>query len=81
MRRLHRALIHKVFLLREGWHAACHAAHMDIANPMYGIRRRRRVRFFVGGGALVMAALAVLAWRLGPALPVADRSSLWIDTV
>ncbi|HTV86633.1 MAG TPA: hypothetical protein VME63_14630 [Dyella sp.] len=54
---------------------------MDIANPMYGIRRRRRVRFFVGGGALVMAALAVLAWRLGPALPVADRSSLWIDTV
>ena len=54
---------------------------MDIANPLYGIRKRRRLRLMIGGGALAVAALAVLVWRLGPALPVADRGSLWIDTV
>ena len=54
---------------------------MDIANPIYGIRKRRRLKLMVGGGAAVVAALAVLVWRLGPALPVADRGSLWIDAV
>ena len=54
---------------------------MDIANPLYGIRKRRRLRLMIGGGVLAVAALAVLVWRLGPALPVADRGSLWIDTV
>ena len=54
---------------------------MDIANPLYGIRKRRRMRRMIGGGALAVTALAVLVWRLGPALPVADRGSLWIDTV
>jgi HlyD family secretion protein len=54
---------------------------MDIANPMYGIRKRRRLRFMTSGGVLVMAVLAVLVWRLGPALPIADRGSLWIDAV
>ncbi|RDS79241.1 HlyD family efflux transporter periplasmic adaptor subunit [Dyella monticola] len=54
---------------------------MDIANPIYGIRRRRRLRFTLGGGVLAVVALAILVWRLGPALPVADRSNLWIDTV
>ena len=54
---------------------------MDIANPMYGIRRRRRMKLMGGGAALAAVSLAVLAWRLGPALPVADRGSLWIDAV
>lgn len=54
---------------------------MDIANPSYGIRKRRRLRLVIGAAALGVAALAVLVWRLGPALPVADRGSLWIDTV
>ena len=54
---------------------------MDIANPTYGIRRRRRMQLMVGGAALVAAALAALVWRLGPALPAADRGSLWIDAV
>ena len=54
---------------------------MDIANPMIGIRKRRRLKLAVGGGVLAVAALAVLVWRLGPALPTAERSSLWIDTV
>jgi HlyD family secretion protein len=67
--------------LDAGWHAACHTWRMDIANPMYGIRKRRRLRFMTSGGVLVMAVLAVLVWRLGPALPIADRGSLWIDAV
>lgn len=54
---------------------------MDIANPMYGIRKRRRLKLMGGGAALAVAMLAVLVWRLGPALPTADRGSLWIDTV
>jgi len=54
---------------------------MDIANPIYGIRRRRRLRLTLGVSALAFVALAVVVWRLGPALPVADRSSVWIDTV
>src|SRR6185437_11467929 len=54
-------------VLGAGWHAACHASRMDIANPIYGIRKRRRLRLMVGGAAL--------------ALPAADRSSLWIDAV
>ncbi|MBD8871319.1 HlyD family efflux transporter periplasmic adaptor subunit [Rhodanobacter sp. DHB23] len=54
---------------------------MDIANPIYGIRKRRRLRLMAGGGVLAVAALAVLVWRLGPALPTADRGSLWIDAV
>ncbi|BFI97225.1 MAG: HlyD family efflux transporter periplasmic adaptor subunit [Rhodanobacter sp.] len=67
--------------MHAGWHAACHARCMDIANPLYGIRKRRRLRLMIGGGALAVAVLAVLLWRLGPALPVADRGSLWIDAV
>lgn len=54
---------------------------MDIANPLYGIRKRRRLKWMVGGGAAIVTALAVLLWRLGPALPVAESSSLWIDAV
>ena len=54
---------------------------MDIANPMLKIRKRRRLQWSVAGGALVLAALVVLVLRLGPALPTADRGSLWIDTV
>ncbi|MFK2877560.1 efflux RND transporter periplasmic adaptor subunit [Rhodanobacter hydrolyticus] len=54
---------------------------MDIANPMYGIRKRRRLRLMVAACASLVAVLAVLVWRLGPALPAADRGSLWIDAV
>jgi len=54
---------------------------MDIANPIYGIRKRRRLKLMLGGAVVAVAALAVLLWRLGPALPMADRNSLWIDAV
>ncbi|WP_254422828.1 HlyD family efflux transporter periplasmic adaptor subunit [Rhodanobacter sp. B05] len=35
----------------------------------------------MSAGAVVVAVLVVVLLRLGPALPRADRSSLWIDTV
>ncbi|MGA0586695.1 efflux RND transporter periplasmic adaptor subunit [Dyella sp. KRB-257] len=54
---------------------------MDIANPQFKIRRRRRLQWSIAGGAAVLVTIVVLLMRLGPALPVAERSSLWIDTV
>ncbi|WP_243047900.1 HlyD family efflux transporter periplasmic adaptor subunit [Dyella sp. RRB7] len=54
---------------------------MDIANPQLKLRRRRR-RWWLTAGALAATLLAALALaRLGPALPEAERGSLWIDTV
>jgi multidrug efflux pump subunit AcrA (membrane-fusion protein) len=54
---------------------------MDIANPMLKIRKRRRLQWAVAAGALALVALVALVLRLGPALPVAERGSLWIDAV
>ena len=54
---------------------------MDIANPMLKLRKRRRLQWSVAAAVLAVAALVLLVLRLGPALPVADRGSLWIDTV
>jgi len=54
---------------------------MDIANPMIGIRRRRRLQWSIAAAAMALVALVVLLLRLGPALPTADRGSLWIDSV
>ena len=54
---------------------------MDIANPQLKIRRRRRLQWSIAGGAAVLVGVVVLLVRLGPALPVAERASLWIDTV
>lgn len=54
---------------------------MDIANPQFKIRRRRRLQWSIAGGAAVLVGVVVVLVRLGPALPVAERASLWIDTV
>ena len=54
---------------------------MDIANPQLKIRRRRRLQWSIAGGAAVLVGVVVVLVRLGPALPVAERASLWIDTV
>lgn len=54
---------------------------MDMANPSLKIRKRRRLRVIVVAVVLVGAALVVLLWRLGPAMPRVDRSSAWVDTV
>jgi RND family efflux transporter MFP subunit len=54
---------------------------MDIANTALKLRKRRRLRWGIAAGALAVVALAIVILRLGPALPTADRSSLWIDAV
>jgi HlyD family secretion protein len=54
---------------------------MDIANPVFRQRRRRRRMMFAAGGGLLLVAIVISLMRLGPALPVLERSSLWIDTV
>lgn len=54
---------------------------MDIANPQFKLRRRRRLQWSIAGGAAALVTIVVLLMRLGPALPVAERASLWIDTV
>jgi RND family efflux transporter MFP subunit len=54
---------------------------MDIANPQFRLQRRRRRLWLAGAGATAVVALAIVLARLGPALPRAERASLWIDTV
>ena len=54
---------------------------MDIANPQFRLQRRRRRLWLAGAGATVVAMAAVALARLGPALPKAERASLWIDAV
>lgn len=54
---------------------------MDIANPQFRIRKRRRTWLMAGGAVLVVAAVVLVVVRLGPALPTVERSSVWIDTV
>jgi len=54
---------------------------MDIANPLAGQRKRRRKIITIVVAVLALAGIAVGAASLGPALPTAERSSLWIDAV
>jgi len=54
---------------------------MDMANPTLKLRKRRRRLLLAAALGALVAMLAVLLLRLGPALPRADRASLWIDTV
>jgi HlyD family secretion protein len=54
---------------------------MDIATPLVAQRKRRRKQVASGVAVLLLAGLAAGAASLGPALPTAERSSLWIDTV
>ena len=54
---------------------------MDIANTSLKLRKRRQLRWGLALGALAVGVLAIVIVRLGPALPVADRASLWIDAV
>ncbi|MGS0999448.1 efflux RND transporter periplasmic adaptor subunit [Rhodanobacter sp. UC4451_H18] len=52
-----------------------------MVNPTLKLRKRRRLRLIAIAVVVLVAALAALLLRLGPALPNAERSSLWIDTV
>ncbi|MBE1161335.1 efflux RND transporter periplasmic adaptor subunit [Dyella acidiphila] len=54
---------------------------MDIANPLYKVRKRRRQRLIAGASVAAVALIALLARQLDPALPQVERSGLWVDTV
>ena len=54
---------------------------MDIANPQLKLRRQRRRLWLAGAGVALAAVAAFALARLGPALPQAERASLWIDAV
>ncbi len=52
-----------------------------MANPTLKLRKRRRLRLLAAAAVVLVAMLVTVLLRLGPALPRADRASLWIDTV
>ncbi|RAP59571.1 HlyD family efflux transporter periplasmic adaptor subunit [Oleiagrimonas sp. MCCC 1A03011] len=54
---------------------------MDIANPKLKQRKKRKRLLLIGGSVLALAVVVSAAAWMGPALPSADRSSLWIGTV
>ena len=70
-----------VLYLAPGWHGPCHDKSMDIANPQLMVRKRRRRLWLIGSGVTALLVLAVGVASLGPALPDAERSSLWVDAV
>ena len=54
---------------------------MDIARPDLMQKKRRRMLLWSGAAVLVVAVLAVIIFRLKPAAPDVDRSTIWTDTV
>lgn len=63
------------------WHVACIYENMDIANTTLKLQKKRRFRLMAAGGAGLTIVAALLLWRMAPALPVAERTSQWVDTV
>jgi RND family efflux transporter MFP subunit len=54
---------------------------MDIARPDLLKKRKRRMLIWSGAAVVVVAVLAVIVFRLKPAAPEVDRSTIWTDTV
>lgn len=54
---------------------------MDIARPDLIQKKRRRTLLWSGAAVVVIAVLAVIIFRLKPAAPEVDRSTIWTDTV
>jgi HlyD family secretion protein len=54
---------------------------MDVARPDFARKKRRRRILWASGGLAVLAFVSLALMRLKPALPVIDRSSVWVDTV
>jgi HlyD family secretion protein len=54
---------------------------MDIARPDLMRKKRRRILLWSGAAVVVVAVLAVIVFRLKPAAPEVDRSTIWTDTV
>ncbi len=56
-------------------------SRMDVPRKGYQKRRWRNRLFFAVGLAITIGGLTFFISRLKPALPSADRNSVWIDTV
>ena len=54
---------------------------MDIARPDLKQQKRRRLIVWAGIGVVVLAVAVVLVYRLKPAAPTVDSSTVWPDTV
>jgi HlyD family secretion protein len=54
---------------------------MDIARPDLLLKRKRRLMLLAGAAVVVVTALAVVVFRLKPAAPDVERSTVWTDTV
>jgi len=54
---------------------------MDIARPDLIQKKKRRTLLWSSVAVVVVAVLAVIIFRLKPAAPEVDRSTIWTDTV
>jgi len=54
---------------------------MDIARPEFKVQKRRRQTMIVAAVALVLAAVLIGVYRLKPAAPTVERTTVWTDTV
>ena len=54
---------------------------MDIARPDLKEKKQRRLVIWAGVAAVIVAVAAVAVYRLKPAAPTVDRSTIWTDTV
>jgi RND family efflux transporter MFP subunit len=54
---------------------------MDIARPDLLLKRKRRFVAYALAGLAVLAVALILVYRLKPAAPTVDRSTIWPDTV
>ncbi len=54
---------------------------MDIARPDLKQKKQRRLVIWAGAAAVIIAVAAVAVYRLKPAAPTVDRSTIWTDTV
>ena len=54
---------------------------MDIARPDLKKQRIRRQILWAAVGVVLLAGITVFVWRLKPAVPEVDRSTVWTDTV
>jgi RND family efflux transporter MFP subunit len=54
---------------------------MDIARPDIKKQKQRRLMIWAGIGVVVLSVAVVLVYRLKPAAPTVDASTVWPDTV
>ena len=54
---------------------------MDIARPDLKQKKKRRLIIWSGIAVVLVAIAAVAVYRLKPAAPTVDRSTIWTDTV